>query len=313
MSYQLRGHDRFFDVNRKIAETELHPGHTVTFCSVVDMSEAVALRRRRVPKPSYTALVVKAVALALAEHPYANQRVCPTWLGPRLQRFEDVDVAVAAEQDSPGRESVAFVDVLRRADGQDLGAITTWLRGLHDPENAQWKLYSGLIGRLPSWLASLLVRLPTVSARHWVRYRGGAALVSSPAKYGVDRVLGTWTHALGVSFGLVKERALVVDGRVVARPTCELTLNFDRRVMAGAPAARFFASVVRHLEQPTQGHLPDDREAKRGSSRTSVDTSRSSRPASARSSAVGSATRSHSVGRCGASGASTSPPVRLTT
>src|SRR5206468_3362367 len=83
----------------------------------------------------------------------------------------------------------------------------------------------------------------------WVKWRGGAVLVSSPAKYGVDVVVGSWSHPLGVSFGLVKPRPVVRDGAVVARTTFTLTLNFDRRVMAGAQAARFFRRVVERLER----------------------------------------------------------------
>jgi hypothetical protein len=192
--------------------------------------------------------VVKALALALQEHPFANQRVIPTLFGLRLQRFSDSDVFVAAEQDSPGREGVAFGDVLRKADQLELQETTDWLRGLHQPDNAQWKLFSGLIERLPAWLSAFIVCLPRFSPRYWVRYRGAAATVSSPAKYGVDKVLGSWVHPVGVSFGLVKERPVVHEGQIVIRPTCDVTLSFDRRIMAGAPAARFFATILRHLE-----------------------------------------------------------------
>ena len=73
-------------------------------------------------------------------------------------------------------------------------------------------------------------------------------LVSSPAKYGVDVVVGTWSHPLGVSFGLVKPRPVVRGTEIVACLTFALTLNFDRRVMAGAQAARFFKRMVDLLE-----------------------------------------------------------------
>ena len=85
-----------------------------------------------------------------------------------------------------------------------------------------------------------------------MKYRGGAVLVSSPAKYGVDAILGTWPHPVGISFGLVKPRPVVVEGAIVARPTFFLTLNFDRRVMAGAQAARFFKRIVDILEHPVR-------------------------------------------------------------
>ena len=73
-------------------------------------------------------------------------------------------------------------------------------------------------------------------------------MISSPAKYGVDMMVGHWPWPVGFSFGLVKERPVAVDGQVLARPTMTLIMSFDRRLMAGAPAARFFNAVAQALE-----------------------------------------------------------------
>ena len=77
-------------------------------------------------------------------------------------------------------------------------------------------------------------------------------MISSPAKYGVDIMVGAWPWPLGFSFGLVKERAMALKGEVVVRPTMALTMSFDRRLMGGAPAARFFRSVCDLLEDAEQ-------------------------------------------------------------
>ena len=74
--------------------------------------------------------------------------------------------------------------------------------------------------------------------------------MSSPAKYGVDALVTSWSWPIGVSFGYVKERPVVRDGKVVAGPTFNLILNFDRRIMAGAQSARFFARIKEYLENP---------------------------------------------------------------
>src|SRR5262249_60216391 len=107
-----------------------------------------------------------------------------------------------------------------------------------DSNNRQWREFSSVISRFPNWLSTLLIRLPLRFPHLWVKYRGGAALVSSPAKYGAHGVLGTWSHPLGGSFGLGEPRPVVRDGRLVACPTLSLTLTFDRRRMAGARGAR---------------------------------------------------------------------------
>ena len=256
-AYEIEPRNRFFEVFCAIPEYENRPGNTVLFLSEINLTEVERLRSRAtgVRKPTYTAFVVKAVALALRDFPYANRRVCRRpWLpfaGRRLQKFHRSDVAIAIEREFPGAESAAFIDIVRDADRLTLATITDALRTLAVADvttNKQWREFSTIIARLPHWLSMLLIRLPWFSPSLWVKYRGGAVLVSSPAKYGVEAVLGTWSHPLGVSFGLVKPRPVVRGGEIVACPTFALTLNFDRRVMAGAQAARFFNRIIELLE-----------------------------------------------------------------
>ena len=73
-------------------------------------------------------------------------------------------------------------------------------------------------------------------------------MISSPAKYGVDLLVGNWPWPIGFSFGIVKDRPIAIDGTVQVRPTMSLIMSFDRRIMSGAPAARFFKSVADKLE-----------------------------------------------------------------
>lgn len=73
-------------------------------------------------------------------------------------------------------------------------------------------------------------------------------MISSPAKYGVDMLVGNWPWPIGISFGLVKERPFVINGELTVRPTMMLIMSFDRRLMGGAPAARFFKAVADRLE-----------------------------------------------------------------
>jgi pyruvate/2-oxoglutarate dehydrogenase complex dihydrolipoamide acyltransferase (E2) component len=274
-SYAIEPRNKFFDAVRSIVEFEMRPGNTVTFLSEVDLTEVEQLRGAADGrKPSYTAFVAKAVALALREFPYANRRLCRRfWLpfvGPRLQQFHDCDVAVACERDEA--EVATFADVLRNADRRSLAEITTWLHALatsDETTNQQWRDFSRIIMRLPHWLSTLLIRMPYFVPSLWVKYRGGPVLISSPAKYGVDIVAATWSWPLGISFGLVKQRPVVRGQEVVARPTFHLTLNFDRRVMAGAQAARFFKRITDLLEHaatemaPSRAgeHAPDRRSA----------------------------------------------------
>src|SRR5262245_60517725 len=135
MTYSVQPNDRFFQVFCSLPEREINPGPSVTFCSLVDLTEVEALREVAQAagnrKYSYTALVIKAVAMALREFPYANRRIFRRFwlpfLRPRLVQFHAIDIGVAAARDLPGRESAAFVDVLRDADTRTLGEITEFL------------------------------------------------------------------------------------------------------------------------------------------------------------------------------------------
>ena len=119
--------DRYFQTLCSLPEREIRSGPS-----------AAAGKR----KPSYTTMVLKAVALGLKEFPYANRRVFrrpwPPFSGPRLQRFEVCDVAVAVERDMPGRESVAFIDIVRDAERRSTEEITEQLRLLSESGAARF-------------------------------------------------------------------------------------------------------------------------------------------------------------------------------
>ena len=72
-------------------------------------------------------------------------------------------------------------------------------------------------------------------------------IISSPSKYGVDAVAGVWPHPLGFSFGLAQKKPIVKNNKVEIVKSFTLTMCFDRRILAGAPAARFFNSIATNL------------------------------------------------------------------
>jgi pyruvate/2-oxoglutarate dehydrogenase complex dihydrolipoamide acyltransferase (E2) component len=101
-------------------------------------------------------------------------------------------------------------------------------------------------------LGGLIAHLPFYSPSLWEKYRGGAVMISSPAKYGVDGVVAAWTHPLSFSFGLVQLKPMISNNQVVAAPGFTFVMNWDRRVMAGAQAARFFNKICELLRHPAE-------------------------------------------------------------
>lgn len=251
--YQIVKPHPLFDVLGSVVEREIKFGNTILFVEEVDLTEVERLRKAAVDrgerKPSYTAIVMKAVALALREFPYANRRVYRSWpFGiRRLQQFTEIDISVAVERDVPDVECATFVDVHRRTDETSLAGLTEWLHRLvmsDETTNTQWRQLKTGAERMPGWMARRVIGLPVRSPVMWKKWRGGAVLISSPAKYGVGTVIGCWSSPIGVTFGMVRPRPMAIDGAVVVRPAFDFGLNWDRRVMAGAQAARFFRRVV---------------------------------------------------------------------
>lgn len=260
--YTTKRPHRFFNVTNLIVGKEVKPGYTVTFVNEIDLSKIEEIRKEWQigKKPTYTAFIAKALAIALQEHPYANRRLYKLpLLGTRLQTFNDVRIAVACERDIPGVEVAAFMDILANAEEKSLSEITTWLFDLANCDlvsNRQWRDFHNLIIRFPSWLAARLISLPLHSPQLWWKWRGGAAVISSPGKYGVDTMIGTWPSPIGISFGFAKNRPIVRNNELSIGKTMFLTLNFDRRVMAGAQAAKFFRRLCDILEAPAAGMKP---------------------------------------------------------
>jgi pyruvate/2-oxoglutarate dehydrogenase complex dihydrolipoamide acyltransferase (E2) component len=79
---------------------------------------------------------------------------------------------------------------------------------------------------------------------------GATIAVSNTGSYGSESgtPLLNPGHAVTIALGVIQPRALVVDGRVEARPACTLSLTFDHRVLDGATVGRAFGELVALLE-----------------------------------------------------------------
>lgn len=252
--FKVLGKNRFFEVLGGL-NVENHGDNKVAMLSEIDMSSVERLRvenaRLDSVKPSYTAFVAKAVSLALREQPHANRIAIEFPFWKRIVQLNDVHMTVAVERDQPGLEQAVYAGTIRHTDKLDLTAITKELQALAQatPETSErWRKLKWIVENLPCWLARWVLSIPRLSPSLWIEHRGGAVMISSPAKYGVDIMVGAWPWPLGFSFGLVKQRPLAVNGEVTVRQTMMLTMSFDRRLMGGAPAARFFRTVCDHLE-----------------------------------------------------------------
>ncbi|KAF0221868.1 MAG: dehydrogenase catalytic domain-containing [Geobacteraceae bacterium] len=234
---------------------EMRPVYNVTFVREIDATSMGNLRttvqKTTGIKPSYTTLVVKAAAIALKEFPTANRAILGLSFFKRLVQFNSIDITVAVERNVPGAEAVVLADTIYNIPTKSLEDITKELHELTEADfdsNPRWRLFYSLLSRLPVFITKWLIRLPRYFPGMWTKHRGCACFVNSPAKYGIDFIVADMLWPLTVSFGWIKERPLVVNGELTVRKTMPLIIIFDRRIMAGAPAARFFNRLAEILE-----------------------------------------------------------------
>jgi pyruvate/2-oxoglutarate dehydrogenase complex dihydrolipoamide acyltransferase (E2) component len=180
-----------------------------------ELARLGALAGRR---PSYTAAVVRASALALRDHPPMARR----WSDEGLVPAAAIDIGVAVAVDDG-----LVVPVLRAADRKGLDRLSEEVRELAERTRAR---------SITSQETQGAVMSVTSLGAH--RIDAFTPLLDLPQ-----------SAILGV--GRVRPRPAVVDGQVVARMLMVLSLTIDHRVVDGEPAAAFLDQVIALLEKPS--------------------------------------------------------------
>jgi pyruvate dehydrogenase E2 component (dihydrolipoamide acetyltransferase) len=181
----------------------------------------LAPARERGVTLTLTSFLLKAAALALAEHPDFNASLDPAAGELILKRYCHLGVAVATER---GLIVPVIRDVNRKGVlelGRELGELAERVRAgkasLDDLRGGTFTITN--IGALGGTGAIPIINYPEVAI-------------------------------LGVARG--REEPVVRDGQIVARLMLPLSLTFDHRVADGADGARFATAIVRRLEHPEQ-------------------------------------------------------------
>lgn len=168
------------------------------------------------PRPTLTAMVVRAAALALRAHPGVNALVGEDG----VELADGVHIAVAVSLDDG-----LVTPVIRDADQKSVQAIAGEIASLAGAARS---------GGLPPGAL-----------------QGGTFTVSSLGATGIDwftPVLNPPQAAI-LGVGRVAERPVVRAGSLAVAPCATLTLVFDHRALDGEPAARFLADLGRLLAE----------------------------------------------------------------
>ncbi len=194
--------------------------------ATIDMGSATTwLREENLKRPVterllYSALLIKAVALALRQIPELNA----VWKGTDVTPSKDIHVGVAISLRGGGLVAPA----LHHTDQLSLSDLM--------------QRFQDLVKRARAGsLRSSELSDPTIT-------------VTSLGEQGVETVFGVIypPQVALVGFGKVVDRPWVIDGRVVARPVIAASLSADHRVTDGHRGALFLAAVDRLLQDPSR-------------------------------------------------------------
>jgi pyruvate dehydrogenase E2 component (dihydrolipoamide acetyltransferase) len=169
------------------------------------------------PRITVTHLLIRALALALKQHPRVNAQFAGDAVA--LNPAVNVGVAVAVEDG-------LFVPVIRNADARSLAEIATELKAL--------------------------TQTATEGKLRPDQYEGGSITISNLGMFGVDAFVPIINspEACILGIGRIKEEIVVQEGAMRVEPLMTATLSADHRVVDGAQAARFLQSFREMLEAP---------------------------------------------------------------
>lgn len=189
----------------------------------VDMENAMAARVKMNEtspiKLSFNDIVVKAVAVALKQHPAINS----SWRGDAIRYNEHVNIGVAIAV-----EDGLLVPVVRFADGKSLSHISAEVKDFAQRAKAK-----------------------KLQPADW---EGSTFTISNLGMFGIDQFTAIINSpdACILAVGGIQEVPVVKNGAVVPGNIMKLTLSCDHRVVDGATGAAFLQTLKSLIEEPVR-------------------------------------------------------------
>ena len=207
-------------IAKRLAESKFTAPHFYLTMSI-DMDKAVESRAKlnevASVKISFNDIVLKAVAVALKQHPAVNS----SWLGDKIRTNYHVNIGVAVAV-----EDGLLVPVVRFADTKSLTQIATEVKDFAQRAKAK-KLQPA------DWEGSTF----TISNLGMFGIEEFTAIINPP-------------DACILAIGGISQVPVVKNGAIVPGNVMKLTLSCDHRVVDGATGAAFLQTLKGLLEEP---------------------------------------------------------------
>lgn len=209
-------------IARRLAESKFTAPHFYLKMEV-NMDNAMSARAQlnevSPVKVSFNDFVVKAVALALRQHPAVNA----SWMGDKIRRYQHVHIGVAV-----AIEDGLIVPVVRFADNKTLPQIATETKELASKAKNK-KLQPN-------------------------EFTGNTFTISNLGMMDIDEFTAIINppDSCILAVGRISEKVIRKNDGFAATNVMKLTLSCDHRSVDGASGAAFLQTVKKYLENPVQ-------------------------------------------------------------
>lgn len=207
-------------IARRLSESKFTAPHFYVTMSI-DMDRAVESRAKlnevSPVKISFNDIVLKAVAVALKQHPAVNS----SWLGDKIRINHHVNIGVAV-----AIEDGLVVPVVRFADTKSLSQIASEVKDLAQRAKAR-----------------------KLQPADW---EGSTFTISNMGMFGVEEftaIINT-PDACILAVSAIQQVPVVKNGAIVPGNVMKLTLSCDHRVVDGAVGSAFLQTLKSLLEEP---------------------------------------------------------------
>ena len=219
-----------------------------TFSLQVDRLEILRKQYSRVVTPiTYVPLFIKATGLTLAANPEANAILFRRMAGPRIVRFERVDVCLPIAR-RLGERQITFVGVIRDAPAKPLSEIQAELKAYqtclpdecHAIRRVLW--FDGK----PLWLARLVHWRMGRSPRFYIRNVGTCGLTLLHGDH--ERVFPIAPSSSVFGLGAARREPVVRRDEIGIARVMKCSLMVDNYVVSGALGERLVHDFKTLLE-----------------------------------------------------------------
>jgi pyruvate dehydrogenase E2 component (dihydrolipoamide acetyltransferase) len=207
-------------IARRLVESKFSAPHFYLTIKI-NMDQASAARKlineQSGLKISFNDFIIKAVAVALTQHPSINA----SWLGDKIRINKDINVGVAVAVDEG-----LLVPVLFGTDKMGMAQINSTVNELADKAR-QKKLQPQ-------------------------EMQGNTFTVSNLGMFGIDEFTAIINppDAAIMAIGTIADELSLTNGSVTSSKIMKVTLSCDHRVIDGATGARFLQTFKQLLENP---------------------------------------------------------------